>query len=157
MANDTSSNNILADDAMYNTLSKEPLFKNTASNATFSNDAETYTIKNKCIKIKTKVDGSDLEPKTALVNGTATISNEGCVILRLLKKYYRVYVLVTDVEELERMHSLQKRFAGANYLDYSSVDLLDKDDITKKILDARRFLRGRINVLINNGGTVSPN
>ncbi|KAM0354943.1 hypothetical protein ACHAPU_000783 [Fusarium lateritium] len=94
--------------------------------------------------------------RTAIVSGGAR--GIGRTLVRyFLEKGYRVFVLDIDEEELN--YTLQthlKSYYEKDAVDSAICDLRDTDAIHDKIQQAAKFLGGRIDVVINNGGIAAP-
>lgn len=94
--------------------------------------------------------------KTAIVSGGARGIGR-CIVRRFLERGYKVYIF--DIDEDELKHTTQthlKQYTNGKYLSTSICNLRDVGDIRKKVEEAVRFLGGRIDVLVNNGGIASP-
>lgn len=95
-------------------------------------------------------------PKTALISGGARGIGR-CLVRRFCELGYRVYVFDIDEEELNHtVHTHLKQYTDAGVLGSSVCNLRDTADIQTQVDAAAKFLGGRIDVLINNGGIATP-
>ncbi|ORY56904.1 uncharacterized protein BCR38DRAFT_355392 [Pseudomassariella vexata] len=95
-------------------------------------------------------------PKTALISGGARGIGR-CLVRRFCELGYNVYVFDIDEEELNHtVNSHLQSYTDAQKLSSSVCDLRDADEIQNKVDEAARFLGGRIDVLVNNGGIATP-
>ncbi|KAL9527679.1 hypothetical protein SMMN14_08946 [Sphaerulina musiva] len=94
--------------------------------------------------------------KTAIISGGARGIGRS-LVRRFLEKGYKVFVLDIDQEELTHTvkNHLQK-YSDDKLLGFRICDLRNVDDIQKAIDEAAKFLGGRIDVLVNNGGIANP-
>ncbi|KAF4998678.1 hypothetical protein FGRMN_3004 [Fusarium graminum] len=94
--------------------------------------------------------------RTAVVSGGAR--GIGRTLVRyFLEKGYRVFVL--DIDEEELTYTIQTHLKSYHEKDAVSsaiCDLSDTDAIHDKIQQAAKYLGGRIDVVINNGGIAAP-
>jgi len=94
--------------------------------------------------------------KTAIVSGGARGIGR-CLARRFLERGFHVYVFDIDEEELNHMAEKHlKQYSDSKALGWSICNLRDVDDIYTKVDQAAKFLGGRIDVLINNGGIATP-
>ncbi|CAK1363654.1 putative oxidoreductase [Cercospora beticola] len=95
-------------------------------------------------------------PKTAIISGGARGIGR-CLVRRFLERGYKVYVFDIDEEELN--HTVKnhlKEYTDKGFLGASVCNLRSVDEIREKVEEAAKFLRGRIDVLVNNGGIANP-
>lgn len=95
-------------------------------------------------------------PKTALISGGARGIGR-CLVRRFCELGYRVYVFDIDEEELNHTtYTHLKEYSDSNMLGAGVCNLRDTADIQTQVDKAAKFLGGRIDVLVNNGGIASP-
>lgn len=103
-----------------------------------------------------QVENIQIMPKTAIISGGARGIGRS-LVRRFLEKGYKVFVLDIDQEELT--HTVKnhlRKYSDDKLLGFKICDLRDVDDIQKAIDEAAKFLGGRIDVLVNNGGIANP-
>lgn len=94
--------------------------------------------------------------KSALISGGARGIGR-CLVRRFLERGYKVYVFDIDEEELKHAVTVHlKQYHDSGHLESAICNLRNTDDIYEKVQQAAKFLDGRIDVLINNGGIASP-
>jgi len=94
---------------------------------------------------------------TAIVSGGARGIGR-CIVRRFLERGYHVYIF--DIDEDELKHTVQthlKKYYDSGALESCICNLRDTDDIYDRVQQAAKFLGGRIDVLVNNGGIATPN
>ncbi|KAF2217820.1 hypothetical protein CERZMDRAFT_80490 [Cercospora zeae-maydis SCOH1-5] len=95
-------------------------------------------------------------PDTAIISGGARGIGR-CLVRRFLERGYKVYVF--DIDETELNHTVRthlKEYTEKGFLGAGICNLRNVDDIREKVDDAAKFLGGRIDVLVNNGGIANP-
>ncbi|USW54739.1 Putative short-chain dehydrogenase/reductase SDR, NAD(P)-binding domain superfamily [Septoria linicola] len=95
-------------------------------------------------------------PKTAIISGGARGIGR-CLVRRFLEIGYKVYVF--DIDEDELNHTVKthlKKYSDDHLLGSSICNLRNVEEIREKVDAAAKFLGGRIDVLVNNGGIASP-
>lgn len=94
--------------------------------------------------------------KTAIISGGARGIGRA-LVRRFLEKGYHVYIFDIDKEELSHTTNTHfKQYSDSKALGSAICNLRDVEDIREKVQLAAKFLGGRIDVLVNNGGIASP-
>ncbi|TKA76633.1 hypothetical protein B0A55_04927 [Friedmanniomyces simplex] len=95
-------------------------------------------------------------PKTAIISGGARGIGR-CLVRRFLERGYKVFIFDIDEEELEHTTKVHlKKYYDAKAVESAICNLRDPEEIHHKVDQAAKFLDGKIDVLVNNGGIASP-
>ncbi|KAK1063354.1 hypothetical protein LTR12_007411 [Friedmanniomyces endolithicus] len=97
------------------------------------------------------------QQKTAIISGGARGIGR-CLVRRFCERGYKVFIFDIDEAELEHTTKVHlEKYHDAQRLESAICNLRDPDEIfRKKVDEAAKFLNGKIDVLVNNGGIASP-
>lgn len=95
-------------------------------------------------------------PKTGIISGGARGIGR-CLARRFLERGYKLVVFDIDEDELNHTTNTHlKTYKDTGNLRSAICNLRDPEDIRKQVDEAAKWLGGKIDVLINNGGIASP-